>query len=154
MESLIRDSMVAYMLENDLFSDQQHGFVPNRSCMTQLLYVMEDRTKWLDSSKCIDTICLDFPKAFVSVPHERLLSKLAAYGITGKTADWIRNVLTNRHQRVSVVNGKSESANVISGIPQGSVLGPTLLVIFINDLPDVVTSTVQIFTDDTKISET
>ncbi len=84
--------------------------------MTQLPCVMEDWTKWLDSSKCIDTIFLDFQKAFDSVPHERLLSKLQAYGITGKTADWIRHFLTNRHQRVIVVYGKSEWANVISGI--------------------------------------
>ncbi len=108
MESLIRDSMVAYMLENGIFAAQRHGFVPNRSCMTQLLCVMEDWTKWLDSSKCIDTIFLDFQKAFDSVPHERLLSKLAAYGITGKTADWIRNFLTNMRQSVIVENGKSE----------------------------------------------
>jgi len=146
--------MVAYLLENGLFADQQHGFVPKRSCMTQLLCVMEDWTKWLDSKKSIDTIFLDFQKAFDSVPHERLLSKLTAYGITGKIANWIRNFLTNRRQRVIVENGKSEWADVISSIPQGSVLGPTLFVIFINDLPDVVTSTVQIFADDTKIYRT
>ena len=154
MESIIRDSMVTYMLDNGLFADQQHGFVPNRSCMTQLLCVMEDWTKWLDSGKCIDTIFLDFQKAFDSVPHERLQAKLAAYGILGKTANWIRNFLTNRRQRVVVENGKSEWANVISGIPQGSVLGPILFIIFINDLPDVVSSTVQIFADDTKIYRT
>ncbi len=114
-----------------------------------------DWTKWLDSSICIGTIFLDFQNAFDSVPHERLLSKLAAYGITGKTAHWIRNILTNRRQRAIVENGKSEWANVISGIRQGSVLGPPLFVIFfINDLPDVVTSTVQIFADDTKIYRT
>ncbi len=99
----------------------------------------------------MDTMFLDFQKAFNSVPHERLLSKLAAYGITGKTADWFRDLLTNRHQRVIVENGKSEWANVISGIPQGSVLGPTLFVIFINALSDVVTNTIQIFADDIKI---
>ncbi len=97
---------------------------------------------------------LDFQKAFDSVPHERLLSKLARYGITGKKAEWIRNVLTNRCQRVIVENGKSEWANVISGIQQGSILGPTLFVIFINDLPDIVMSTVQIFADDTIIYKT
>ncbi len=113
MESLIRESMIAYMLENGLFADQQHVYVPNRSCMTQLLCVMEEWTKWLDSSKCIDTIFLDFQKAFDSVPHERLLSKLAAYGITGKTADWIRNCPPNRRQRVIAENGKYEWVNVI-----------------------------------------
>ncbi len=95
-----------------------------------------------------------FSKSFDSVPHERLLSKLAAYGITDKRADWIRTFLTNRRQRVIVENGKSEWANVISGIPQGSLLGSTLFVIFINDLPDVVTSTVQIFAADTNIYRT
>ncbi len=146
--------MVVYMLENCLFADQQHGFVPNRSCMTQLLCVMEDWTKWLDSSKCIDTFFLDFQKAFDSVPHERLLSKLAAYGISGNIAGWIRKFLTNRHQRVIVEKGKSEWANVMSGIPQGNILGPTLFVIFINNLPDVVKSTVHIFADDTNIYRT
>ncbi len=146
--------MVTYMLENRRFPDQQHGFVTKRSCITQLLCVMEDWTKWLDSGKCIDTIFLDFQKAFDSVPHERLLSKLAAYGIISKTANWIHNFLTNRQQRAIVENGKSDWANITSGIPQGRVLGPTLFVLFINDLPDVVTSTVQIFTDDTKICRT
>ena len=154
MESLIRDNIVTYMLENGLFADQQHGFVPNRSCITQLLCVMEDWTKWLDSGNCIDSIFLDFQKAFDSVPHERLLAKLEAYGIIGETASWIRSFLKNRRQKVVVENGKSDWVNVISGIPQGSVLGPTLFVIFINDLPDVVTSTIQIFADDTKIYRT
>ncbi len=112
---------------------------------------MEDWTKWLDSSKCIDTIFLNFHKAFDSVPHARLLSKLAVEGITGKKADWIRDFLTNRHQRVIVKKGKSKWANVISGIPQGSVISPPLFVIFINDVHNVVTSTVQIFSDDTTL---
>ncbi len=87
MESLIRDNIVTYMLENCLFADQQHRFVPHRSCMTQLLCVMEDWTKLLDSGKCIDSILLDFQKALDSAPHERLLAKLAAYGIVGRTAN-------------------------------------------------------------------
>ncbi len=69
MDSVIRDSLFAYMLENGLFADKKRGFVQNRSCMTQLLCVMEDWTKWLDISKCIDTIFLDFQKAFDSISH-------------------------------------------------------------------------------------
>ena len=151
LESIIRDHMIEHMLKNKLFADQQHGFVPNRSCMTQLLYVMEDWTRWLDENNNIDTIFLDFQKAFDTVPHKRLLIKLKAYGITGMIANWIADFLKNRRQRVSVGKEYSTWKDVISGIPQGSVLGPTLFVIFINDLPQAVESTVRIFADDTKI---
>ena len=151
LESIIRDSIVNYMMENKLFADQQHGFVPNRSCMTQLLCVLEDWTKWIDNGNNIDTVFLDFQKAFDSVPYERLLSKLESYGISGKFSKWIKSFLSDRRQRVVVGNEKSEWENVKSGIPQGSVLGPTLFVLFINDLPEVVSSTIKIFADDTKM---
>ena len=151
MESIIRDRLVDHMMEHKLFCDPQHGFVPGRSCMTQLLTTLEIWSEILDSGAPIDTIYLDFRKAFDTVPHQRLLAKLEAYGITGNTLGWIRNFLLERRQRV-VVNGKlSAWALILSGIPQGSVLGPILFVIFINDLPDVVTSMVQIFADDTKL---
>ena len=94
---------------------------------------------------------MDFKKAFDTVPHQRLLRKLKAYGIIGKVLEWIRDFLSGRRQRV-VVNGKLSSwTDILSGIPQGSVLGPILFVIFINDLPDVVSSTAKIFADDTKL---
>ena len=151
LESIIRDKIIDYMITNKLFADQQHGFVPNRSCMTQLLCVIEDWTKWIDEENCIDTIFLDFQKVFDSVTHEHLLSKLKAYGILGKYHSWIRDFLSNRRQRVIVGNEKSEWEPVKSGIPQGSVLGPLMFVIFINDLPDAVSSTIKIFADDTKM---
>ncbi len=91
---------------------------------------------------------LDFQKAFESVTDGRLLSKLTAYCLIGTTADWVRNIVTNRYQRVIVENGKSEWVNVIS------ILGPTLFVIFINELSDVITSTFQIFADGTTIYRT
>ncbi len=105
------------MLHNGLFADQQDGFIPKGSCMTQLLCILENWTKLLESIKCIETILLDFQKAFDSVPLERLLSKLEAYGITSKTLNWVQSCLTNRPHRVFVENGKSECANVRSGIP-------------------------------------
>ena len=151
MESVIRDSLVKHMMDNNLFCDQQHGFVPGRSCMTQLLVTLELWTELLDSGASIDVIYLDFKKAFDTVPHQRLLRKLKAYGITGEVLEWVRDFLSGRRQRV-VVNGKLSSwADILSGIPQGSVLGPILFVIFINDLPDVVSSTAKIFADDTKL---
>ena len=151
MESIVRDNIVEHMMENALFVDAQHGFVPGRSCMTQLLVVLEIWTEMLDDGDPVDAIYLDFRKAFDSVPHQRLLGKLKAYGINGKITKWIRNFLVGRKQRVKVNGVLSAWAAVISGIPQGSVLGPILFVLFINDLPDIINSTVHIFADDTKV---
>jgi len=151
LESLIRGVLVEHMLSNHLFTDEQHGFVPGRSCMTQLLLVMEEWVDILEEGYPMDVIYLDFRKAFDSVPHQRLLNKLQAYGIKGKLLAWIRNFLTGRRQRVVYDGEKSEWSDVMSGIPQGSVLGPVLFVIFINDLPSVVKSAMKVFADDTKV---
>ena len=151
MESTIRDQLVRHMMENNLFCDAQHGFVPGRSCMTQLLITLELWSELLDGGDPVDVIYLDFRKAFDTVPHRRLLKKLEAYGIKGGLLTWIENFLSGRKQRV-VVNGKLSSwADILSGIPQGSVLGPILFVIFINDLPDEVLCTAKIFADDAKL---
>ena len=99
----------------------------------------------------IDVVYMDFRKAFDTVPHMRLFKKIEAYGIQGRVLQWIRNFLQGRRQRVVIGDGKSSWADILSGIPQGSVLGPILFVIFINDLPDVVACTAKIFADDTKI---
>ena len=99
-----------------------------------------------------DCIYLDFAKAFDSVPHKRLLNKLQAYGITGKLLKWVEDFLTDRQQRVIVAQENSSWTKVMSGIPQGSVLGPLLFIVFINDLPSVaVNSLIKIFADDTKV---
>ena len=119
--------------------------------MTQLLEVMNDFTKLIDDGKAIDVVYLDFRKAFDSVSHERLLIKLATYGISSNILNWIRGFLANRHQKVRVGSASSESERVLSGIPQGSILGPVLFTIFINDLPDCVPSTCKISADDTKV---
>ena len=151
MESSVRDKLVSHMMENQLFCDTQHGFVPGHSCMTQLLVTLELWSEILDVGDPIDVIYLDFRKTFDTVPHKRLLRKLEAYGIKGDTLTWIRNFLSCRRQMV-VVNGKLSSwEEILSGIPQGSVLGPILFIIFINDLPDEVMCTANIFADDTKL---
>ena len=134
-----------------LYSPCQHGFRKNRSCTSQLLEVVEDFTNYLDKNETFDVIYLDFKKAFDSVPHKRLLNKLESYGITGKIHTWIESFLTNRTQKVIVGEGESKSSPVISGIPQGSILGPILFTIYINDLPDCISGPCKIFADDTKL---
>ncbi|KAI8480560.1 hypothetical protein Bbelb_416830 [Branchiostoma belcheri] len=154
MESIIRDKLVEHMMEFNLFTDAQHGFVPGRSCMTQLLVVMEEWTRLLQEGKPLDVVYLDFRKAFDTVPHVRLLRKLERYGVGGNIRNWVEDFLRLRKQRV-VVNGQFSSwREVKSGIPQGSVLGPILFVIYINDLPEAVASGIKIFADDSKLYKT
>ena len=137
--------------EQDLINKAQHGFRSGRSCCTQLLEVTQDWADAIEDKKPVDVIYLDYRKAFDSVPFERLLVKLYAYGIRVKLLQWIREFLTNRKQKVSVNNHSSNLVPVTSGIPQGGVLGPIMFLIYVNDLPEVVTSTVKLFADDTKL---
>ena len=151
LESIVRDSIVSHFKDFNLYAECQHGFRKHRSCVTQLLETMERITYYFDEGEPIDVIYLDFRKAFDSVPHERLLTKMNAYGICGNILKWTRNFLQGRTQKVRVGDKFSDSAEVLSGIPQGSILGPILFTIFINDMPSSLESMCYIFADDTKI---
>ena len=133
LEKIIRDEIVKFMEEQGFLRSDQHGFRGGCSCASQLLEVMELWTKWLDMGLPWDTIYTDFSKAFDSVPHQRLLTKIQSYGIQGNILNWIKDFLHNRRQRVVLGNNFSDWKPVTSGIPQGSVLGPILFTIFINN---------------------
>ena len=151
MERLVRDSVVTHLLEKGLLSKRQFGFISGRSTATQLLYYLDECLEKTANGNVVDAIYLDFSKAFDTVPHRRLLGKLESYGIQGDTLNWIRSFLHDRTQQVVVNGSMSNIAPVISGIPQGTVLGPVLFVIYINDLLDDVSSDGLMFADDTKI---
>ena len=129
----------------------QHGFLEGKSCLTNLLETFEDWTTTLDDGYGLDVIYLDYKKAFDTVPHCRLINKLEAYGIQGKVDRWVEAFLSARAQRL-VLNGlKSEWASVLSDVTQGSVLGPLLFILYVNDIPDLVHCNIKMFADDTKI---
>ena len=151
MESLIRDELMEFLSSTDQISKHQHGFRPRRSCSSQLLETLEDWCRIIEQGDSVDVIYLDFRKAFDSVPHKRLLKKLCSYGISGKLLRWIEVFLSDRKQQVMVNGVHSDLVPVKSGVPKGSVLGPLLFLLYVNDIPSIVSCTAKMFADDTKI---
>ena len=148
-EKLVRKHMVDHV--GNLIAPEQHGFLPGRSCTSNLLDSMDVILDMIDDGLPVDMLFFDFSKAFDTVPHHRLLVKLENYGITGGTLEIIQDFLADRWMRVGVGDHFSELTRVISGVPQGSILGPLLFLLYINDLPEAIKSKVFLFADDLKM---
>ena len=150
LEHIIHSNVMRHFDENNILTVKQHGFRKKRSCVTQLVTTIQGIASQLRTGRDqVDVILLDFAKAFDKVPHQRLLYKLNYYGVRGHTLQWIESFLGHRTQQVLLDGSCSSQADVISGVPQGTVMGPLLFLAFINDLPQAVKhSDPHLFADD------
>jgi outer membrane lipopolysaccharide assembly protein LptE/RlpB len=151
MEHIIVHTAMKHLENNNILCPQQHGFRKERSCETQLLELVEELTTSVAAGVQTDIVIMDFAKAFDKVNHSLLLHKLFDYGIQGDIHRWIQSFLTGRRQAVVVEGVQSDFISVRSGVPQGSVLGPCLFLVYINDLPEKLSSKTRMFADDTTV---
>ena len=149
LEHVVVSSIVTHADTHNILYPLQHGFRRSRSCETQLLEFVDDVSKNIEKSTQTDILIMDFSKAFDKVSHNLLIHKLNYYGIQGKTNRWINSFLKSRTQAVVLEGVTSDYVPVQSGVPQGSVLGPSLFLFYINDIPVGLDSTIRLFADDT-----
>lgn len=151
MESIVKNAIMLHLISNNLMAPEQHGFVPGKACNSNLLETADIVTAAIADKSPVDMVFVDFSKAFDKVPHERLVHKLVLLGIEEPLVSWIRSFLHGREQRVVLGEHQSKWVSVTSGVPQGSVLGPTLFAAYINDLPSLLKNTCRLYADDLKL---
>ena len=152
-EKVIFNSLFKYLDDNNLLTSNQSGFRPGDSCVHQLLSITHEIYKAFDANPSLDVrgIFLDLSKDFHTVSHDSLMYKLKSLGICGNYYGLIHSFLSDRHQRV-VLNGQSLNwSHIKAGVPQGSILGLLLFLVYINDLPEGLAMSAKLFADDTSL---
>ena len=149
MERYIHKYLTQYLNNHSIITPFQTGFQAGDSTVNQLLYLCNEISNALDNNKELRIIFLDISKAFDRVWHRGLLFKLKSIGIAGDILAWFEDYLSDRYQRVCIKNSTSSWKNISAGVPQGSILGPLLFLVFINDIANEIESFVRLFADDT-----
>ena len=156
LERIIRKQLVDFLSDHNYFNQNQHGFRHGRSCLSALLDVYDNMMTSLSNNRksSVDMIYLDYAKAFDKVDHGVLLNKLKNLDICGKLGEWLHSFLTNRRQHVRNPGGVSKNDNILSRVPQGTVLGPVLFLVLISDILSNVSCNITSFEGDTKVFAT
>ena len=155
-EKVIFNNLYSYLITNNLITKNQSGFRPGDSTTNQLLYLVNEIHQAFEDPNSLEVraVFLDISKAFDKVWHNGLIFKLKQNGICGSLLMFLQNYLNNRKQRVVLNGSYSSYSTVESGVPQGSVLGPLLFLIYINDLERNIKSNIKFFADDTMLFST